>query len=152
MEYWSIQTVPIDEKGMLLRPGVNGGMYKKDMAGAIPVSYVAVEDIDRALKEAKMLGAKVVSDKAEIPTIGKFAIVLDPEGNPIGIMQPADDVEHQIFACNILNSSFIERNNYEARILYELRREDCRIRAQSRVPEHGALGVARLQPERRQCD
>ncbi len=89
MEYWSIQTVPIDEKGMLLRPGVNGGMYKKEMAGAIPVSYVAVEDIDRALKEAKRLGAKIVSDKAEIPTIGKFAIVLDPEGNPIGIMQPA---------------------------------------------------------------
>jgi hypothetical protein len=89
MEYWIIQTVPTDDKGMLLRPGVNGGMYKKEMEGATAVNYVAVADIDKALKEAKRLGAKVVSDKAEIPKIGWFAVLRDPEGNPIGMLQPA---------------------------------------------------------------
>lgn len=89
MEYWLIQTVPTDGKGMLLRPGVNGGMYKKEMEGATSVNYVAVTDIDKAIKEAKRLGAKVVSEKAEIPHIGFFAVLMDPEGNPIGMLQPA---------------------------------------------------------------
>jgi uncharacterized protein len=89
MEYWLIQTVPTDEKGMLLRPGVNGGMYKKDVEGATAVNYVAVADIDWALREAKRLGARVVSDKAEIPSIGWFAVLLDPDGNSVGMLQPA---------------------------------------------------------------
>ncbi|HIH87981.1 TPA: hypothetical protein HA344_02080 [Candidatus Bathyarchaeota archaeon] len=58
MKYWLIQTVPTDEQGVLLRPGVNGGMYKKDMAGATAVNY-AVDYIDNALSEAKMLGARL---------------------------------------------------------------------------------------------
>lgn len=89
MEYWLIETVPTDKEGMLLRPGVNGGMYKKDMAGSTSVNYVAVADIDNALKEAKRLGAKVVADKAEIPKVGWIAVLRDPEGNPIGLLQPA---------------------------------------------------------------
>jgi len=89
MEYWLIQTVPTDEKGMLLRSGVNGGMYKKDMEEATSVNYVAVADIEKAIKEAKKLGAKVITDKAEIPQIGWFAVLMDPEGNPIGMLQPA---------------------------------------------------------------
>jgi len=88
MEYWLIQTVPTDGKGMLLRPGVNGGMYKKEMEEATAINYVAVEDIDKAMREAKRLGAKVISDKAEIPNIGWFAVLRDPEGNAIGMMQP----------------------------------------------------------------
>jgi predicted enzyme related to lactoylglutathione lyase len=89
MEYWLIQTVPTDNEGMLLRPGVNGGMYKRNMAGATSVNYVAVEDIDKALREAKRLGAKVISDKMEIPKVGWIAILKDPDDNPIGMLQPA---------------------------------------------------------------
>ena len=29
IDYWVIQTVPVDSQGMLIRPGVNGGLYKK---------------------------------------------------------------------------------------------------------------------------
>jgi len=38
MEYWMIQTVPTDDKGMLLRPGVNGGMVKKRQNRKSPTS------------------------------------------------------------------------------------------------------------------
>jgi predicted enzyme related to lactoylglutathione lyase len=31
MEYWMIQTVSKNDKGMLLRPGVNGCMVKKEL-------------------------------------------------------------------------------------------------------------------------
>jgi predicted enzyme related to lactoylglutathione lyase len=50
--------------------------------------YVYVEDIDASLARARELGAPISVDKMEIPTIGWMAVVGDPGGNRIGIMQP----------------------------------------------------------------
>ena len=36
IEYWVIQIVPVDQNGMLMRPGVNGGMYKSRCLKANP--------------------------------------------------------------------------------------------------------------------
>jgi len=36
IEYWLIQIVPVDANGKLIRPGVNGGMYKKKFQKANP--------------------------------------------------------------------------------------------------------------------
>jgi len=88
MEYWLIQTVPTDDKGRLLRPGVNGGMYRKTDPKNVPVNYVVVEDIDKAMASAKKLGAKVIQGKEEVPHVGYVCTMLDPEGNAIGMIQP----------------------------------------------------------------
>ena len=88
MEYRVIQTVPTDDKGMLKRPGVNGGMYKKQSESNIPVNYVGVEDVDKALIEVVKLGGKVTVGKQEVPGIGYVAQIRDPEGNPIAMIQP----------------------------------------------------------------
>jgi predicted enzyme related to lactoylglutathione lyase len=47
-EYWLIETVPIDEKGAPIRPGINGGMYPRSpqWKEAKPVNYFTVENID----------------------------------------------------------------------------------------------------------
>ena len=50
--------------------------------------YVFVEDVDASIARARELGAPIVLDKMEIPTIGWMAIVGDLGGNRIGIMQP----------------------------------------------------------------
>jgi predicted enzyme related to lactoylglutathione lyase len=52
------------------------------------LAYVFVEDVDASIARAKELGAPIYMDKLEIPTIGWMAIVGDPGGNRIGIMQP----------------------------------------------------------------
>jgi len=88
MNYWVIQTVPTDDKGMLMRPGVNGGMYKKSSESQIPVNYVAVEDIDKALVDVVKLGGKVTVGKQEVPGVGYVAQLTDPEGNPVAMIQP----------------------------------------------------------------
>jgi len=88
MEYWVIQTVPTDDKGMPMRPGVNGGMYKKQSESNIPVNYVRVEDIDKALHDVVELGGKVTMGKQEVPGIGYVAQIRDPEGNPIAMIHP----------------------------------------------------------------
>ena len=85
MEYWLIQTVPTDEKGMLLRQGVNGGMYKKDNEMQKPTNWIQVDDLDAQIKK---LGSKLIVEKMEIPGIGWSALGLDPEGNQVAMMQP----------------------------------------------------------------
>jgi len=89
MDYWLIETVPVDDKGRLMRPGVNGGMYIISGDQRPPVNYVRVDNINKAFREAKRLGATVINEKTEIPNIGVFAVLKDPEGNPIAMMQPA---------------------------------------------------------------
>jgi hypothetical protein len=45
IEYWVIQTVHVDSNGMLLRPGINGSMYKKTGTREQTSNYFIVESI-----------------------------------------------------------------------------------------------------------
>ena len=87
IEYWMIETVPVDEKGMTVRPGVNGGMYKKDQPELKPVNYILVEAIDEYIQKIKDLGGTITRGKQEVMGVGWIALALDPEGNSIAIMQ-----------------------------------------------------------------
>jgi predicted enzyme related to lactoylglutathione lyase len=87
-EYWLIQTVPTDDKGMLLRPGVNGGMLKKQTPDQRPINYITVENMDEYLAKVSNLGGKVLMPKQQVPTVGWIAIITDPEGNQVGLLQP----------------------------------------------------------------
>ncbi len=87
MEYWNIETVPVNEHGMLVRPGVNGGMMKKENPQQKGVYYIAVESVDEYAKKIKALGGKVIVPKQEVPGIGWWALALDPEGNSFAIFE-----------------------------------------------------------------
>jgi predicted enzyme related to lactoylglutathione lyase len=88
MGYWTIGTVPVDETMAPIRPGVNGGLYKKERPENKPVNYISVESIDRYLEKVKALGGKIVQEKQEVPGVGWIAIALDPEGNQVAMLQP----------------------------------------------------------------
>jgi predicted enzyme related to lactoylglutathione lyase len=88
IEYWVIQTVPVDSNGMLTRPGVNGGMYNKQVPESKPVNYFAVESISDFLAKIEALGGKVTQPKQEVPEIGWIAAAEDPEGNLFALIQP----------------------------------------------------------------
>ena len=58
--------------------------------GTLPGSvlvYVDVADVDAAIARARALGAPVLLDKTEIPTVGWMAVFGDPGGNRIAVMQ-----------------------------------------------------------------
>jgi uncharacterized protein len=90
MEYWLIQTVPTDDKGMLQRPGVNGGLYQRtpEMPNATQINYIAIENIDEFTAKVTKAGGKILAPKQQIPTVGWFAVAADPEGNTFGLLQP----------------------------------------------------------------
>jgi predicted enzyme related to lactoylglutathione lyase len=86
-EYWTVRTVPADEKGMPIRPGVNGGLMRRMFPGQAPVNYILVENVDDYTRRAKELGAKVMMEKMPVPAMGWFAQLTDPEGNVFAIWE-----------------------------------------------------------------
>ena len=88
IEYWVIQTVPVDPNGMLLRPGVNGGMYRKQQQYNKPINYFSVESITDFLAKIEKMGGKVTQPKEEVPNVGWIAAAEDPEGNQFALIQP----------------------------------------------------------------
>lgn len=87
IDYWIIQTVPTDEKGMIQRPGVNGGMYKKPKPEIKQLNYFAVESITDFLAKIEKLGGKTISPKQEVPDVGWVAAAADPEGNQFALIE-----------------------------------------------------------------
>jgi predicted enzyme related to lactoylglutathione lyase len=51
--------------------------------------YVQVDDLQAYLNKAGKLGGKTVVPATEVPGMGHFAWLADPEGNIIGIWKPA---------------------------------------------------------------
>jgi uncharacterized protein len=64
--------------------GMPGGMYQitEEMQGMPPcwLPYFAVDDADAAAGKARSLGATVMVGPADIPSVGRFALVRDPQG------------------------------------------------------------------------
>ncbi|MCJ7634972.1 hypothetical protein MUP77_21605 [Candidatus Bathyarchaeota archaeon] len=85
-EYYMIETVPRNEEWLRRRPGVNGGMGKKEKDEK-PLNYISVESVDEYSEKIEKLGGKITVPKQEITGIGWFAIAIDPEGNSFAIMQ-----------------------------------------------------------------
>lgn len=64
-----------------------GGLYKRTMGEVGLVNYFGVPNLDMALAKAKTLGANVVREKQEIPNIGWFAILQDPDKNTFALFE-----------------------------------------------------------------
>jgi len=62
-------------------------------AGGAPPNwmlYVAVEDADAVVRQAAARGGKVEFDLHEIPGVGRFAVLSDPQGAHFAVLEPAD--------------------------------------------------------------
>jgi predicted enzyme related to lactoylglutathione lyase len=68
-----------------------GGMYKiTPEMGPIPphwLVYFAVDDCDAKVQKATELGAQVMRPAEDIPGIGRFAILIDPQGAAFAIIK-----------------------------------------------------------------
>jgi hypothetical protein len=81
--YWLITTKEKQESA-----GVNGGMAKKGDPNQRPTNYVQVESINDYLKKIEQNGGKIIMPRTVIPKMVTFAIAVDPEGNPVGLVEP----------------------------------------------------------------
>ena len=91
MPYTFVVTTPSDEQGMPTTPGgINGGMYPRGPAqgSESPVLVIEVDSCEQRTSDVEAAGGKRLIGPAEVPNMGTYAQVEDPEGNIIGLWQP----------------------------------------------------------------
>lgn len=75
---WTLGTTPF------------GGVMKlpPHLAGAPPhwISYVYVDDVLRCTERTKTLGGRVLHPPEEIPTVGRLAVIADPQGAALSVL------------------------------------------------------------------
>jgi len=66
-----------------------GGLMKRppDVTMSSLNSYFRVDDLDRSLRNAVEAGATVIVPRMEVAGVGWFAMFLDLDQIPIGVMQ-----------------------------------------------------------------
>jgi predicted enzyme related to lactoylglutathione lyase len=74
--------------------GFAGGVLKLDdkmkAGGARPtwLGYVQVDDVDAAAKATEAAGGAIHLPPFDIPNVGRIAMIADPQGNPLYLMDP----------------------------------------------------------------
>ncbi len=69
---------------------VVGGMMECPKPGlpAHWLAYVTCDDVDAAAEQAAALGGSIVMAPFDVPTVGRIAIVRDPQGASLGLLKP----------------------------------------------------------------
>jgi predicted enzyme related to lactoylglutathione lyase len=78
------------------RQGPLGGVMKPAdeaaKAGASGwLAHVQVDDVDATAARCRQLGGKVHKPPADIPAVGRFAVIADPQGATIAVFKPSGD-------------------------------------------------------------
>src|SRR5258708_6173929 len=89
---WQTEAFGDDKQYTLFKQGdtMVGGMMKCPKPG-IPshwLAYVTVDDVDASAQKAKTLGAQIVMEPFDVPDVGRIAVLVDPQGAPIGLFKP----------------------------------------------------------------
>ena len=82
---WTADGVPVG--GLMKLPG------EMEQAGTPPhwFAHVTVEDVDASARRAEELGGRVLSPPADIPEVGRYAVVADPQGATISLFRPGGE-------------------------------------------------------------
>jgi predicted enzyme related to lactoylglutathione lyase len=78
----------------------------RDVAGAVPAeaakgipahwnNYFTTRDVDASVKQVESLGGKVLMKAEDIPTVGRFAVLADPQGAGFSLLAPAEEREER---------------------------------------------------------
>jgi predicted enzyme related to lactoylglutathione lyase len=90
---WNPQSFPANPDYTIFKQGemMIGGLMKSPKPG-LPshwLAYVTVEDVDAKVAQAKKLGAQIAMDPFDVPTVGRIAVLVDPQGAALGLFKPA---------------------------------------------------------------
>jgi predicted enzyme related to lactoylglutathione lyase len=95
---WKIAKVPVEGFDYWIcrtgdGPGIDGAITRRSPSRQSVINSVRVEEIDAFLNNAVAEGARIIVNKAAVRAMGWYAVVADPDGNPLGFWQ--DDAQAQ---------------------------------------------------------
>lgn len=89
---WETKEVPMgpgEPYTLCLMNGKDHAGITKSMAPAgVPshwIPYIAVDDVDKSAAKVTELGGKILMAPTDIPNVGRFAPVMDPQGAPFAL-------------------------------------------------------------------
>jgi predicted enzyme related to lactoylglutathione lyase len=91
------KTQPFGDSGYVMWVGSQGPLggvmelpAEAAKMGAPPhwMAHVVVDDVDATAAAAKKLGGRVFHEPTDIPTVGRFAVIGDPQGAAISVFKP----------------------------------------------------------------
>ncbi len=85
MPYTILKVGDQDAGGLMAMPPETAGM--PPMWG----SYVTVDDVDTLSKKVESLGGKVLHPLTDIPTVGRFCVIMDPQGAALTLITYSDE-------------------------------------------------------------
>jgi predicted enzyme related to lactoylglutathione lyase len=73
------------------QPGaINGGFFPKqsDKPAQYPSIVIAVDNMAAARDRVTRAGGRVLGEPMEIPDVGTYVSIMDPEGNRVAMLEP----------------------------------------------------------------
>jgi len=78
---------------------IGGIMGTPPEAAGVPPhwgAYVTVRDVDAASKKAEALGGQIIVPPTDIPKVGRFSVIQDPQGAAIAMITYLDQKEMEL--------------------------------------------------------
>jgi len=95
---WTLEDLKTCDMGYTMaRAGdkeVAGLMTMPPEAGDMPPTwgaYVTVNDVDASAKQAEALGGKIMLAPRDIPDVGRFCVICDPQGAALALITYVDE-------------------------------------------------------------
>jgi predicted enzyme related to lactoylglutathione lyase len=82
MEYYLMDTEDLEGK-----PGLGGGLGKRQSADQRIMNYIGVNSVDEYLLKVEKLGGKVLMPKTVVPGVGYLAICTVTENSTFGLWE-----------------------------------------------------------------
>lgn len=90
---WETEAYPMEGMSYTVvksgNEGVGGIMKTPPQAEGAPPYwgiYITVEDVDATVRKAEELGGKIMMPPTDIPKVGRFAVLQDPQGAVISVI------------------------------------------------------------------
>ena len=89
---WKLEDMPMGEDTYTMiqvGDGTGGGIIKNPAPGAPShwLAYIQVDDLAATTGQAEKLGGKVVQPVTEVPGMGAFSVISDPDGAVFGLWE-----------------------------------------------------------------
>jgi uncharacterized protein len=84
-----------------------GGLMKRPREDIPPhwLGYVTVADVEATAQKAKAAGGKLLMEPFDVPSVGRIAVMQDPQGAALGLIQPQEMqsscAANQVVWCDI---------------------------------------------------
>ncbi len=90
---WTLENMPTNDMTYTMAKAgdreVAGLMAMPPEAGTMPPTwgaYVTVDDVEASAKQAEALGGKIMLAPRDIPDVGRFCVICDPQGATLSLI------------------------------------------------------------------